>query len=102
MAWKQDELPKKLCADRMLEHIHVLVGTHPPSPSAPTLRQEIQEAVERLRGEDDYDPPRYALRCIRIFRAYRYAGTAVAAPDYNRNGPWDDCKQELGHAENGT
>ena len=102
MAWKNDQLTKKLCADRMLEHIDALVGTHPPSPSAPTLRQEIQEAVERLRNEVDYNPPRYALRCIRIFRAYERAGVAAAAPEYNRNLPWDQCKQELGHAENGT
>jgi hypothetical protein len=101
MAWIPDELDAPLCVRRMLEHINVLVVEFPPSDGG--LPPVIQAAVDDLLNDKTGKyVDKFPLRCIRIFRAYGDAGRAVNAAASNRNGPWNDCKDELEHAQNGN
>lgn len=101
MPWDPTELNEPLRVGRMLQHIKVLVNQFPPGDAG--LLPAIQGAADDLLSDPTGSKfkDKFEARCIRVYRAYAAAGRAVNAPASNRNGPWNDCKDELEHAQAG-
>ena len=97
MAWKPGELDACLCAKRMLVHIDELVGVFPPADEI--LKQGVKDLVAVLLHADY--TTMYAARCIRIFRAYGYAGRTLDLMPGSRGSTWQACLSELEHAQAG-
>jgi len=97
MAWRPGELDACLCAKRMLVHIDELVDGFPPADDG--LRQNIKATVAMLLVAEY--TTMYAARCIRIFRAYGYAGRALDLTPGSRGSTWQACLSELEHAQAG-